>query len=101
MDGRIEIYSDRVWDEYTALTRGRADWQDMLDNYGVDCLLLDTAGGYHADLLPLVERSPAWERAFNVDRVVVFLRRPTTPLAASRESLLPQVLGEELRRAPR
>jgi hypothetical protein len=37
--------------------------------------VLDTAGGYHADLLPLVEHSPEWERAFETDRVVVFLRR--------------------------
>lgn len=75
MDGRIEIYSDRVWDEYTAVTRGRADWQQILDGYQVDCLLLDTAGGYHADLLPLVERSPRWERAFASGRVVAFVRR--------------------------
>ncbi len=75
MDGRIEIFPDRVWDEYTALTRGRADWQDILDGYRVDCLLLDTAGGYHADLLPQVERSPTWERAFTSGRVAVFLRR--------------------------
>jgi hypothetical protein len=75
MDGRIEIYSDRVWGEYSAVTRGRADWQDILDGYGVDCLLLDTAGGYHAELLPQVERSPEWERAFESGRVVVFLRR--------------------------
>jgi len=84
MDGRIEIYSDRVWDEYTDVTRGRADWQQILDGYQVDCLLLDTAGGYHADLLPQVERSPRWERAFESGRVAVFLRRPdATPLAAS------------------
>jgi hypothetical protein len=75
MDGRIEIYSDRVWDEYSAVTRGRADWQQILDGYQVDCLLLDTAGGYHADLLPQVERSPGWERAFESGRAVVFLRR--------------------------
>ena len=57
------------------MTRGRADWQQVLDGYGVDCLLLDTAGGYHADLLPQVQRSPDWERAFESGRVVVFLRR--------------------------
>jgi hypothetical protein len=75
MDGRIEIYPDRVWDEYTAITRGRADWERVLDRYGVDCLLLDTEGGYHADLLPLVEASPSWQRAASSGRVTAFVRR--------------------------
>src|SRR5262249_31711071 len=60
MDGRIEIFPDAIWREYSAVTRGRADWQELLDHYHVDFLLLDTAG-YHADLLPQVERSPIWE----------------------------------------
>jgi hypothetical protein len=84
MDGRIEIYPDRVWHEYNAVTRGRADWEQVLDGYGVDCLLLDTHGGYHADLLPLVEKSATWERAFASGRVVVFLRRPAGPATAQR-----------------
>jgi hypothetical protein len=84
MDGRIEIYSDRVWDQYTAITRGRGDWQQILDGYGVDCLLLDSAGGYHADLLPQVEQAPEWERAFASGRMVVFLRRPATEAQARR-----------------
>ncbi len=84
MDGRIEIYSDRVWTEYCAVTRGRADWQDILDGYGVDCLLLDTKNGYHDELLPQVERSPQWERAIESSRMVVFLRRPHQPDAPAR-----------------
>ena len=82
MDGRIEIYPDRVWGEYTAVTRGRADWERILRGYEVDCLLLDTQGGYHTDLLPLVEASPAWERAFASGRVVGFLRRDNDARAA-------------------
>jgi hypothetical protein len=83
MDGRIEIYSDRVWEEYSAITRGRADWQQILDDYGIDCLLLDTKGGYHADLLPEVERSPEWQRDYTSPRMMLFLRRHAVPLAAS------------------
>jgi hypothetical protein len=75
MDGRIEIYPDRVWHDYAAVTRGRADWQEILDGYGVDCLVLDSGRGYHADLLPLVERSGAWERTVTSGRAVLFLRR--------------------------
>src|SRR5262249_25640338 len=26
MDGRIEIYPDQVWQDFSAITRGRADW---------------------------------------------------------------------------
>jgi hypothetical protein len=78
MDGRIEIYPDEVWREYSALTRGRADWQDLLDRYQVDYLLLDTKG-YHAELLPLVERSPVWEPNCQVGDSILFIRQPNTP----------------------
>jgi hypothetical protein len=77
MDGRIEIFSDTVWNEYTAVTRGRGDWQEILDGYGVDCLMLDRTSGYHAHLLPQVEHSAKWQRCFASERVVVFLRCPT------------------------
>jgi hypothetical protein len=87
MDGRIEIFSDRVWEEYAAVTRGRADWQRILDGYDVDCLLLDTAGGYHAELLPQVEHSSEWERAFDSGHMVVFLRRTHKPDAPARDVL--------------
>jgi hypothetical protein len=74
MDGRIEIFPDEIWREYSALTRGRADWQELLDHYGVEYLVLDTTG-YHAELLPQVERSPLWEPAYQAGDGVLFVRR--------------------------
>jgi hypothetical protein len=74
MDGRIEIFPDEVWREYAALTRGRADWQELLDRYGVEYLLLDTTG-YHAELLPQVERSPLWEPVCQSGDGVLFIRK--------------------------
>jgi hypothetical protein len=74
MDGRIEIFPDDVWEQYAAVTRGRADWEEVLASYGVDCLLLD-ATGYHRDLLPLVERSPGWRRCLRQGDAVLFVRR--------------------------
>jgi hypothetical protein len=73
MDGRIEIYPDDVWAQYGAVTRGRADWEEVLAGYGVDCLLLDTTG-YHRDLLPLVERSPCWRRCLQQGDAVLYVR---------------------------
>jgi hypothetical protein len=74
MDGRIEIFPDGVWDQYAAVTKGRADWETILDGYHVDCLLLDST--YHADLLPQVERSADWEKTFQSGKAILFVRRP-------------------------
>jgi hypothetical protein len=73
MDGRIEIFPDDVWAQYAAVTKGRADWQTILDGYGVDCLVLDET--YHADLLPQVEHSPDWEKTFQSGKAILFVRR--------------------------
>jgi hypothetical protein len=75
MDGRIEIYPDEVWDQYSAVTRGRADWEKILGTYQVDCLVLD-ASGYDGQLLPFVRDSGRWQEAFRQGDAVVFLREP-------------------------
>jgi hypothetical protein len=72
MDGRIEIFPDDVWTQYSAVTRGRADWEEILDRYQVDCLVLDEH--YHADLLPQVQRSGHWERTFTSGKATLFQR---------------------------
>jgi hypothetical protein len=43
-------------------------------------MLLD-ASGYHHDLLPLVERSPAWRQVYQRGDAVLFVRRevPRSP----------------------
>lgn len=76
MDGRIDVFPDRVWDEYSAVTLGQPDWQKILDDYQVDTLLLDV--DYHArsGLLPHVESSRRWRRSFQAGQAVVFLRVP-------------------------
>jgi hypothetical protein len=78
MDGRIEIYPDEVWDQYAAVTRGRADWEEVLEGYGVDCLVLDEEG-YHQGLLPQVRRSPCWRQVFRQGNAVLFVRDPPQP----------------------
>ncbi len=82
MDGRLEIFPDTVWADFTAVTRGRADWEAILARYEVDCLLLDISG-IHGDLLPLVEQSPNWVRAGESGDVLLYVRRPADPGFAS------------------
>lgn len=72
MDARIEIYPDDVWQQYAAVTRGRADWQKILDDYQVDVLVLDR--GYHAELLPQLDRVGTWTQTLEAGPVLVFER---------------------------
>jgi hypothetical protein len=75
VDGRIEIFPDEVWNDFTAITRGRGDWEKILDRYGVDCLLLD-GSGFHGDLLPQVQRSSEWIQVCSAGDAVLFMRKP-------------------------
>ena len=74
MDGRIEIYPDDVWEQYSAVTRGEAEWHAILDRYDVDALVLDAR--YHAltGLLPRVEASGQWHCVYRCRDVLLFLR---------------------------
>jgi hypothetical protein len=74
MDGRIEIFPDEVWASYAAVTRGRADWDEILKAYEVDWLLLDET--HHGDLLPLVRQSKdRWTETCRQGNAVLFARR--------------------------
>ncbi len=56
MDGRIEIFPDEVWAQYSTVTVGRAQWHEVLNRYAVDYLLLDAP--YHG-------RRDCWTRWSN------------------------------------
>ncbi len=83
MDARIEIYPDDVWEEYSAVTQGRADWQEILDAHGVDYLLLDTT--YHEKgLLPQVKQAQSrWQEVYSSGKAVLFVRRESPAVAAA------------------
>ena len=74
MDGRIEIYPEAVWDKYMTVTFGREKWQQILDEYQVDYLILDT--NYHdkTGLLDRVGASPAWRKVFQSRTAVLYAR---------------------------
>jgi hypothetical protein len=74
MDGRIDIFPDDVWAGYLAVSAARADWEQILEHYQVDYLLLDAR--YHGDsgLLGLVERSPDWTPTLQAGDARLFCR---------------------------
>jgi hypothetical protein len=75
MDGRIEIFPDDVWEQYSSVTCGKVDWERILDQYGVDALVLDA--GYHAKtgLLPRIEGSANWQRIYQSHDALLYVRK--------------------------
>jgi hypothetical protein len=73
LDGRTEIYPDDVWQEYTVVTRGRQDWNQILKGYKVRFLVLDRSG-YDHDLLPWVGPDTGWQEIATAGDAVLFER---------------------------
>jgi hypothetical protein len=84
LGGQSAVAPVPIWADYLALTNGCAGWQDVLDRHQVDCLVLDLGPGDHrTHLLPLVEKSPQWRRAFQSGAAAVFVRVPSSNPSAS------------------
>ena len=76
MDGRVEIYPNKVWEEYSTLTKGRAGWDKILDDYRVDFLVLDGTFHDQTGLLARVEESPRWQRLQQAGPALLYVRLP-------------------------
>lgn len=72
MDGRIEIFPNEVWEEYTAVTNGAESWERILDAFAVEYLLID-AGPYHARLRDVETRK--WELVDKAGDVTLYRRK--------------------------
>lgn len=72
IDGRFEARQVQVWYDYLSISRGRADWQQTLDRYGVRTLILSKA--FHKDLIPFVLTSPTWRKVHDDKTGMVFVR---------------------------
>jgi len=71
-DARTELYPAYVWADYFAITRARYDWEDLLNAWGIDLLMLDRAG--QPLLIEAVEASSNWERRYEDETTIVFGR---------------------------
>jgi hypothetical protein len=73
IDSRIELFPPAVWDDYDAITDGRADWQARLERWDVSVVVaVDRLGP-----LPLTDRlraDPAWREVYADADGRVFVR---------------------------
>ncbi len=69
VDGRIELYPLDVWRDYLQIAQTIDGWQDRLESYQVDYLVLDRTR--HEQLIALAPES-GWERVYQDSVAVIF-----------------------------
>jgi len=72
-EGHIEMYPDRVWEEYMNVSSGAEGWQKVLRDYDVQALMLDAS--YHRELLGNIAQSRDWKEVARSGPAVVFARQ--------------------------
>lgn len=75
IDSRIELYTGEVWQDYLHISAGRTGYQELLDRYGVQFLVLN--GAAQGGLVQQVQDSSVWVWVYenSQEGTVVYRRR--------------------------
>jgi hypothetical protein len=71
IDGRIDMYGDQFVKEYLGIIWGVTDWRGPFDRYGVRIVIVRPRSPLGRQL----NESSDWQRVFQDDMAVVFIRR--------------------------
>jgi hypothetical protein len=71
IDGRIDMYGTDIVKDYAEVVGARPRWRQVLDEYGVQTILIDKNSG----LSTLLLADGGWKRVFQGDVEDVFVRR--------------------------
>ena len=77
IDTRFEVYPPEHWTRYTAITTAAWNWQELLDEDGIDVLMLSQRT--QATLLRAVEASTVWDECYRDDVAVIYARAEGCP----------------------
>jgi hypothetical protein len=72
VDSRFEVMPPRRWREYEAVSHGRADWEEILEDWGVRVLALSRE--QQEELIPIVLRDPDWRLVYEDEEGLVLVR---------------------------
>ncbi len=70
VDGRTDLYDDKLLSEYVKLTFVRPGWQEVLDRYSMRLTLTER----DSFLATLLATQPGWRRAYSDDQAVIYAR---------------------------
>jgi hypothetical protein len=71
VDPRIELFPDDVWNDYFAVIEAHEGWQDVLDRWRVDAIVLQPQD---ATIVGMLEEDPDWRVAYRDRSGTVFVR---------------------------
>ncbi len=73
VDSRVELYPMTVWDDYWSLTNAASNWEELIDQYGIQTLMLEPEK--QIELIRAASASPGWELVYQDHAAVIFTRR--------------------------
>lgn len=73
VDSRIELYPEEIWDDYWEISTAQSVWQDLLDKYRVNTLMLEPVK--QVSLIEKAKTSPNWILVYEDSSAVIFERR--------------------------
>jgi hypothetical protein len=73
LDAFIEMHPAEVWRDARLITAGHVRWEELLDKYAVDTLLLENVVESE-QLIQAVDRSPRWTPVYKDEIAVVYVR---------------------------
>jgi hypothetical protein len=70
IDPAVEVHPVQVWLDVLTIEQGHVSWEDLINKYGVDVLMLrrETQGL----LIDAVERSPRWHSVYEDEQTVIY-----------------------------
>lgn len=74
VDPRIELFPAQIWQDYLAISAGRCDWEQHLNEYGINTLMLSPQ--VQGSLVEAATESPHWQLVYEDLQGVVFVREP-------------------------
>jgi hypothetical protein len=76
IDPRIELYPGDIWQDYLQISAGRPGYQELLDRYDVEFLVLNRS--FQGGLAQQLQDSPGWAWVYEnaEEDTVVYRRRP-------------------------
>lgn len=70
VDGRSDLYADDILQQFTTVTRLRRGWQEVLDSWNIDVVLLPASSALAQGLL----LDPAWRTIFSDSEAIILIR---------------------------